>query len=137
MIYDLSNNEDRNKAAYKFHKLAEDEKVIELTEKRKKRSVSQNSYLHVCITLFAIEVGYTIEESKTVLKRECSFMRYKKDGNVFLKRTRDLDTKQLTDFIEFILDFAGSQGISIPSSEEYILNQIQIHQEIQMQKNFL
>jgi len=137
MIYDLANNEDKNKAAYKFKQLAEDGKVIELTEKRKKRSVNQNAYLHVCITLFAIDVGYTLEESKTVLKRECSFMRYTKDGNVFLKRTRDLDTKELTDFIEFIIDFAGVQGISIPTSEEYILNHIQIDQEIQRQKNFL
>ena len=137
MIYDLSNNECKNKAAYKFHQLAEKGKVIELTEKRKKRTTSQNSYLHVCITLFAIEVGYTIEESKTVLKRECSFMRYSKDGNVFLKRTRDLNTKELTDFIEFIIDFAGVQGITIPSSEDYILNQVQIDREIQTQKSFL
>ena len=93
MIYDLSNNEDKNRASFKFYQLVEGGKVIVLNEKRKKRSISQNRYLHVAITIFAIEVGYTIEEAKTVLKRECSFMVYEKEGMLFLKRTRDLNTK--------------------------------------------
>jgi len=137
MLYDLQNNLDKNKAAYKFHKLVEDGKVIELTEKRKKRSISQNSYLHVAITLFAIEVGYTIEEAKTVLKRECSFMRYDKEDHVFLKRTRDLNTKELTDFIEFIITYAAKMFITIPSSEEYILNQIDIDRHISHNKEYI
>ena len=137
MIYDLGNNEDKNKAAYKFSKLVEDGKLIELTEKRKKRSIQQNKYLHVCLSLFAIAVGYNLNEAKTTLKRECLSMRYIKDGSIFLKRTRDLNTKELTDFIEFIIDFAGVQGISIPRSEEYITNQIEIDREISRNKNFL
>jgi len=137
MIYDLSNNEDKNKAAYKFNKLIEAGKVIELTEKRKKRSITQNSYLHVAITLFAIDVGYTIEEAKTVLKRECSFMRYEKEDHVFLKRTRDLNTKELTDFIEFIITYAAKMFITIPSSEDYIRNQIDIDRHISQNKEYI
>ena len=137
MIYDLANNLDKNKAAYKFNKLAEDGKVINLTEKRKKRSVSQNSYLHVAITLFAVEVGYTIEEAKTVLKRECSFMRYEKEDFIFLKRTRDLNAKELTEFIEFIITYAAKMFITIPSSEEYILNQIDIDRHISQNKEYI
>jgi len=137
MIYDLANNLDKNKAAYKFNKLAEDGKVINLTEKRKKRSLSQNSYLHVAITLFAVEVGYTIEEAKTVLKRECSFMRYEKEDFIFLKRTRDLNAKELTEFIEFIITYAAKMFITIPSSEEYILNQIDIDRHISQNKEYI
>ena len=137
MIYDLSNNIDKNKAAFKLDELIKSGKVIELTEKQKKRSIRQNSYLHVAITLFAIEVGYNLEEAKTTLKRECKFMRYSKDGNVFLKRTRDLTTKELTDFIEFILNFAGEQGIYIPTSEEYIQNYIEIDKTIAHNKIYL
>jgi len=137
MIYDLSNNIDKNKASFKLDELIKSSKVIELTEKRKKRTISQNSYLHVAISLLAIDTGYTLEEIKTVLKRECIFMRYKKESNVFLKRTRDLDTKELTDFIEFIIDYAGKLGIYIPSSEEYLINQIEINKEIQYNKQYL
>ena len=137
MIYDLSNNEDKNRASFKFYQLVEGGKVIVLNEKRKKRSISQNRYLHVAITIFAIEVGYTIEEAKTVLKRECSFMRYEKEHHVFLKRTRDLNTKELTDFIEFIIQFAAKMFITIPSSEEYISNQIDIERYISQNKTYI
>ena len=137
MIFDLGNNEDKNKAAFKFHQLVEGGKVIELTEKRKKRSISQNSYLHVAITIFAIELGYTVEEAKTVLKRDCSFMVYDKEGMLFLKRTRDLNTKELTDFIEFIITYAAKMFITIPSSDEYINNQIDIDRHISQNKEYI
>jgi len=137
MIYDLSNNIDKNKAAYKFHKMVEEGKVIELTTKKKKRTINQNKYLHVAITLFAIEVGYTLEEAKTVLKRECSFMRYDKEDHVFLKRTRDLNTTELAEFLEFIIQFAAKMFITIPSSEGYISNQIDIDRHISHNKTYL
>lgn len=137
MILDLSNNLDKNKAQVRFKEMIDQGKVIELTEKRKKRTIKQNSYLHVAITLFAIESGYNIDEAKTILKRECISMRYVKDGSMFLKRTRGLSTKELTDFIEFIIQFCGVQGIYIPSPEEYILNQIEIDKQINAQKQYL
>jgi len=137
MIFDLSNNIDKNKASFKLDELIKSGKVIELKEKRKIRTIQQNKYLHVCITLFAIESGYTLEEAKTTLKRECTWMYYEKNCNMFLRRTRDLDTKELTDFIEFILNFAGVQGIYIPSSEEYVQNQIEINKNIAQHKQFL
>ena len=137
MIYDLNNSLDKNKASIKFTELLESGKVIELTAKTTKRTIKQNSYLHVAITLFAIEVGYNLDEAKTTLKRECLSMRYIKDGSIFLKRTRDLDTKELTDFIEFIIEFCGVQGIYIPTPEEYILNQIEIDKQINSQKQYL
>ena len=64
-------------------------------------------------------------------------MRYIKDGSIFLKRTRDLNTKELTDFIEFIIEFCGVQGIYIPTPEEYIINQIEIDKTISKQKQYL
>lgn len=137
MIFDLSNNHDLNKSKVKFNQMCEEGKVIDLTEKRKKRTIKQNAYLHVAIQLFAIEVGYNIAEAKTKLKRECLFMRYEKGGEVFLKSTSDLDTKKLTDFIDFIMSFAGVQGIYIPTPEEYILNQIEIDRQISANKQYL
>lgn len=137
MVYDLSNQLESNKALCKLNELIKSGKVIELTEKRKVRTIQQNKYLHVCITLFAVEVGYNLDEAKTELKRACNFMRYEKDGKAFLKRTRDLNTKELTDFIEFIIEFSGVQGIYIPSSEEYLINKTAIDRQIEAQKRFL
>ena len=137
MIYDLGSNEEKNKAAYKLDELIKSGKVIELTEKRKKRTISQNAYMHVVFSLLAIELGYTLEETKTVMKRECHFMVYDKDGMKFLKRTRDLNTKELTDFIEWIRNYAGNIGLYIPASEEYLINQSEINKEIYKNKEYL
>jgi hypothetical protein len=91
----------------------------------------------VLITLFAIETGYTLDEAKTLLKRECEFMRYKKNKQVFLKRTRDLEVSELADFITWIRSYAGMNGIFLPSSEDYLRNWEQLEKEIENHKQYL
>jgi len=137
MKYDLSNSKDladfRNKETY----YREQGKKVELKIVRETRTLKQNAYLHVCITLFAIEFGYTIEESKTHLKRNCHFMRYDKNGETYLKRTRDMNTEELTKFIEWLRNYSAEQGCIIPSAEEYKENQFNIDREISKFKEYL
>ena len=64
-------------------------------------------------------------------------MRYTKEDNIFLKRTRDLNTKELTDFIEFIITFAAKMFITIPTSEEYLINQIELDRYISQNKEYI
>lgn len=137
MKYDLSNSKDlsdfRNKETY----YREQGKKVELKIVRETRTIKQNAYLHVCITLFAIEFGYTIEESKTHLKRNCHFMRYDKNGETYLKRTRDMNTEELTKFIEWLRNYSSQKGCVIPSAEEYKENQFNIDREISKFKEYL
>lgn len=137
MLYDLSKDIDVSKSKLKLEALIKSGKVIELTEKRKKRTVDQNAYLHVAINLYAIESGYNKEEAKTELKRQCSWMRYAKNGSSFLKETKDLNTKEMGEFIDFVIEFCGQQGIYIPTPEEYIQNQVEINKQIEINKAFL
>ena len=137
MKYDLSNHIDRKKAEARFNKLLEQGKPIELKELKKARTLAQNRYLHVSISIFAIEFGYNLDEAKTHLKRNCDFMRYEKDGEVFLKRTRDMNTLELTDFVEWIRTYAGQKGCYIMSADEYLTNQIEIDREIDRYKEYL
>ena len=83
MIYNLENTIEAKKAKLKLESLINSGKQIELKEKRQKRTIKQNSYMHVCIALFGIEFGYDLTESKTLLKRLCPFMIYEKNGNKF------------------------------------------------------
>jgi hypothetical protein len=101
---------------------------VDLTEKKNKRSIDQNSYLHVCVGFVAKESGYTMEEAKTTLKREFgSFLVYEKRGRKFLRSTSDLDAKECTQFIDFIRNLAMNQfGCYIPTSEEYLTNSFDI-----------
>jgi hypothetical protein len=135
MIYDLSKPYDANKFKARLKTLKD--KKVELTEIREKRTLTQNSYLHVCISIFAIEFGYTLDEAKTLLKRNCSFMVYEKNGDKFLKRTRGMDSKELTDFIDWIRDYSGMQGCYIPTPDEYRQNKRQIDDHISSHKRYL
>ena len=137
MKYDLSNDIDNKKAVIRFKKLLVDKKVIELSEVKKVRTIRQNAYFHVCISLFAIEFGYNLDEAKTHLKRSCSFMRYKKDVETFLKRTRDMKTDELTEFIEWIRNYSAQKGCYIPSVDEYLANKYEIDREIDKNKEYL
>lgn len=137
MKLDLSKDIDIKKFKTYSEKLLEKKSKVELTELREKRTLQQNSYLHVCISLFAIEFGYTLDEAKTLLKRECPFMRYEKNGILFLKRTRDFDTKELTDFIDWIREYSGLNGCYIPKPDEYLSNRFEIEKEIEKHNRFL
>ena len=137
MLLDLSKTIDNKKFRDYANLLISKEYKVSLQKIIPKRTIQQNKYLHVCITLFAIEFGYTLEESKTLLKRLCDFMKYEKNGNKFLKKTSLLDSGELTKFIEWIRNYAGMNGLYIPTSEEYISNRFEIDREIEKSKQYL
>ncbi len=137
MNYDLSNKIDENKAITRLESLIKRGKIISLKEIRKRRTINQNAYLHVIISLFSIEFGYTLDEGKTHLKRNCQFMRYEKNGEYFLKRTREMNTKELTDFIDWTRNYSSMNGCYLPTSEEYINQRFEIDREIEKVKQYL
>ena len=137
MKYDLSQPSDQYKAKSRFEYLLKNEKKIELKEVRKPRSLSQNSYLHVVITLYAIAYGCRMNEAKTDLKRAYGLY-YEKNGNKYLISSADLDSKQMTEFIDFIRT-KSSQEMSyyIPTSEEYLLEKFSLDGHIDRHKEYL
>ena len=137
MKYDLSNTHDLNSFKTKVDKLIADKKKVELKAIKQVRTIQQNKYLHILFTLYGIEVGLTIEESKTLVKRSCPFGTYEKNGNKFLIRTRDLNTQQMTDFIDWFRTWSSLQGIYLPEAEEYIMNKLFIDNQIEQHKQYL
>ena len=137
MLLDLAIQEDLKKAELYFKTMVISNFKIELKRILPNRSISLNSYLHVCISLFSIEFGYTLEESKTLLKRKCSFMIYEKNGLKFLKKTRELNNKECSEFVEFIRNYAAQHDLYIPDAEEYKTNKFNIDKEINKNKEYL
>ena len=129
MLYDLQKNTDIEKAKVKFDYLLKKGVLIELTEKRKKRTIQQNKYLHVLFALFGINFGYTIEESKTLIKRELKYY-YKKNEHIFLSKTSEMNTKELTLFIDKFRNYSSKHGLYLPSADEYLMNYAEIEREI-------
>ena len=124
---------------FDFHiqQLRKHEGSVRIDKIQRKRTIRQNAFLHVLISLFAIETGYTLDEAKTLLKRKAECMIYTKHNEKFLKRTRDLDTKELSEFIEWIRNYSGQQGFYLPNADEYLRDWERIDQEIHSHKSYL
>jgi hypothetical protein len=137
MLLDLQNNLDVKRAENYILKLIDSKSKIELKKIIPKRTLKLNSYLHVCITLYAIHFGYTLYEAKTFLKRECMFMVYEKKGVKYLKQTSKLDNYECSKLVEWIRNYSSQHGCYIPDAEEFKENQYAIEKEINNQKQYL
>ena len=132
MIYNLKT--DKKKAANYLEKLSKQNARIELRVIRKKRSLNQNAYLHLIFTFIGLEIGYTMDETKTIFKKR--FLSYEKNGFHFAGATSDLNTKEMTDFIEQIRNHCSQEmSIYVPAPNEY--NYIdQMKNEIEQNENW-
>lgn len=145
MVYDTSNPLDKANFLLRAKRLAESGKVIELTEKKPRRTLSQNSYLHVTIAYFASQYGCTTEwvkqrYFKQLINSEL-FVREKDDeflGRVkYLRSSADLDVSEMSLAIDRWRNWCSMEAsIYIPSADEAILIQ-QMEVEVNRNKAFL
>ena len=119
---------------YLWHLIGKEAR-IEITEKRKQRSLIQNSYLYLILGWTALEFGNTEEEMKQDFKKlNHEIFRYEKNGNEYFKSTSELDTREMTVSISKFRHFHAQNGFYIPEPNEqdyldYIENEINKHQE--------
>lgn len=125
MIYNLSNRIHQEQAKTKLEYFISKEKTITLTEKRKTRSVSQNAYLHLILSAFGLEFGYTLDEVKQYIFKEHInsdiFYDGDKHGLLVIKSwrsTADLDTKEMTTAIDRLLDYSAKNGFRLPEPSD-------------------
>lgn len=114
MRYNSKKHNEKQAAIEYFNKLLNEECRFELKKIHPKRSLSQNAYLHVLFSLYGLEVGTTIEETKTDIKRALNYV-YEKNGSKYLIQTRSMDSKEMTIFIDKFVMLAANQGIELPS----------------------
>ena len=141
MKYDLSKKPQLEMAKELFAKLIENKNVIELKKSPKTHTVSQINYVHVLFNLFGCHFGYTKEESKTHLKRNCPFMVYEKVVNnkteKFLVTLSSIDDVLMSKFIEWVRTYSAQQGCYLPSSEEYLAEKMFFDNHIDRHSEFL
>ena len=145
MVYDTSNPLDKANFLLRAKKLAESGKIIELTEKKPRRSLPQNRYLHVLLAYFGTQTGNTLEWVKQQYYKKLVnpdlFIREKEDkylGKIkVLRSSADLDTSEFSLSIERFRNWASQEAdIYLPSADEYIIIQ-QMEIEIERNKEFL
>lgn len=145
MIYNTSNPLDKANFLLRAKKLAESGVIVDLTEKKPRRSLPQNKYLHVILAYFGTQTGNTLEWVKQQCYKKLVnpdlFIREKEDkylGRIkVLRSSADLDTSEFSLSIERFRNWAAQEaGIYIPSADEAILIQ-QMEIEIERSKEFL
>lgn len=145
MYFDLEKKADVKRLQTRVEYLISKQKKVEVTEKREKRTLSQNNYLHLILTWFCIESGSTLDFVKQeYFKKLCNpdiFIFDKEDRFLktvqVLRSSSDIDTKQMTTAIERFRNWSSSEaGIYLPdpNEEEYLRH---IEQEMQRQQQWL
>lgn len=134
MIYNPKNQLHRKQAIEKLAHFIKQGKRFELKAKHDRRSISQNSYLHLILTWFGIETGYTLEEVKQdIFKKLVNsnlFYEGEFEGKIKglkverFRSTASLDTAEMTLAIDRFRDFSSKEcGIYLPEPRELSLLQ--------------
>jgi hypothetical protein len=139
MIFNSEIALDKKRAIERFRFFLEKGKTFELVEKKQKRSIRQNSYLHLIISWYALEYGETAsyikqEVFKKQINKDIFEYEYinKKTGEIRIeyKSTSIIDKGQMTTAINRFRNYASKEaGIYLPEPTDIALLQ-QIENEI-------
>lgn len=126
MIYNTREETDKQRAITRFNWLVSHGKKIELKEVEK-RTLKQNNYLHLILSLLAMETGNTLEYAKEVFYKRAAnkeiFIREKEDeliGKIeYLRSSADLTQEEFSLSIDRFRDWASQvAGVYLPAPNE-------------------
>lgn len=121
MIFNTYNTFDRKRAEVYFEKLISSGKIIELSEKKKARTLNQNALFHLWVQVIAYHVGYTsIENCKRDIKR--ALLGTKEEASRITGeiqqvdyKTSEMTTSELSSFMDKMKIWAQSElGCYLP-----------------------
>lgn len=144
MIFDPKIELDKKRAIDRIRHFIAKGKRFELTEKKERRTIRQNAYLHLLFSWFAIETGYTAEEVKQEIFKKVvnANLFYEGEHGQLVKierwrSTADLDTGEMTTAIDRFRNYASTEaGIYLPEPSDLALL-AEIEKQIENHKNYL
>jgi len=144
MIFDPKQELDKKRAIERLNHFIAKGKVFELTEKKERRSIQQNSYLHLILSWFAIETGYTEAEVKQEIFKKIvnPNLFYEGDHGKLVRidrwrSTASLDTGEMTTAIDRFRNYASLEaGIYLPEPNDLALIR-EIENQIKNLKEYL
>ena len=125
MNYDLSIKEERKKFLRRANALLKNQQTNVSLVDESKRTLNQNSYIHVLCRILAAETGTTESYAKQVYFKELAnpevFVRVTKDPltNKMVKTTRstcDLTVPEMARAITAFIHWAAEQGYDLPEA---------------------
>lgn len=136
MLYDTTSDFDRRKLlAIVMHDVSAKSGIVEYTRKRK-RSLKQNSYLHLILGCLAMEIGESLEYVKVqYFKLHCNRHLFvaKHDDDLLgsvnvLRSSKDLSQEEMSEAIDRFKKFAAENGYLLPDADD-----LKALQEIELQ----
>lgn len=129
MIYNAQNGIEVNRAMEKIKYFIAKEQTFELKAKRERRTISQNSYLHLLFSWFALETGYTTDEVKQDIFKKIvnpnTFYEGEFGSIIKIERwrsTASLNTEEMTLCIDRFRDYASKEaGIYLPEPTDLVM----------------
>ena len=124
MIYNLNDSHDIERFSCRANKLIEQQRTVELKEVTT-RSLRQNNYLHLILTAFAIETGYSVQCVKqNFFKMKCNEFIFLQtvDGmfgkEMILISTADITKEEMSTAIDRFRNWSANQGFYLPEPNE-------------------
>ena len=146
MLYDLENPLQAESFKRRCNRLYKKRCIVELTERKPRRSDSQNRYLHAALGYFGLQFGYRTEQVKQWYFKElcnpdlfCTEITDKVTGEKrkALRSSAELTAEEMTTAIERFRNWASAEaGIYIPSPDEHRMVEL-MEIEAQRGKDFL
>lgn len=145
-IYNSSKQIDQQRAIERLKWLISNKKIFELTEKKRTRTLSQNNYLHLILSVYALEMGETLKYTKEhTFKKEINpdVFRFERvnyktsEVREDWRSTANLNTKEMNLCIDRFRNHAAKDlGIYLPEPKDLaLIDEIKI--EIEKNKEFL
>lgn len=129
MLYDLSNPLQAENFKKRANHLYKKGCIVDMTEKKPRRTESQNAYLHAALGYFGMQFGYRRAEVKAwYFKEICNpdlFVREIDDvitgeKRKTLRSSAELTTEEMTIAIERFRNWSAQEaGVYIPSPEDH------------------
>jgi hypothetical protein len=120
MKYNFAIPSEVERAKEYFATLVEKKALAEVTKISPKRTLNQNSYLHLIIGAFGVHFGYTLEEAKQIYKDiNVSLYEYEKKGvtgvvRKFYRSSADLDKEEMAKSIDHFRLKSDEAGYPLP-----------------------
>lgn len=132
MKFNLAVKAEKSQAFTYFMTLANKKSLVEVKKISPGRSLSQNNYLHLLLGAFGQHFGYTLEEAKTVYKRDVNpgIYVYEKNGAKFLRSSAELSKEDMAKTIDRFMENSKELGYELPlATDQEWLRQVENEME--------
>ena len=124
--FNLSVEFDRNAFKLAVERFTDAGDMVHLERIPSPRTGNQNRYYRACVKILSEYTGFTTDEAHELCLRyfATEYTKETKNGkeHTFKKRTSDMDTAEMSEYITKVRQMGDTIGCYLPTSEEYLTN---------------